>query len=298
MRRPKKEPSTAIVANQERIRRLATEAPTDLEALARLFEDDGIADDGTVAGRLRAVLQATERRTIPGLYTALPFSDTGFAGSRQAGGAGFRDPWPSSRNQVGHFLTAVAMRVAPEVVSRRIPVFGSIRRLVGAPASMSDGDVALRLTIGHEKVSDPPDGTQALLLVLADGLVAARWALVRDTTTLQRARRIGLGLLLSAIRQVVISLTTFRAQFRATTESDIAAWHAALQAAAVDGHIDRRALESRDDPLRKIVVGHGPGNSEQDLRLSLAGWRLGQLIVDQAFASRHDVADWLRRTLG
>jgi hypothetical protein len=67
-----------------------------------------------------------------------------------------------------------------------------------------------------------------------------RWALVRDTSTLQRARRIGLGLLQSACRQLMVSLTTFRAQFRATTESDVAAWQAALQASAVDGHIAAR----------------------------------------------------------
>jgi hypothetical protein len=288
----------ATAANQERIRQLAAEAPTDLEALARLFDDDEIADNGTVAGRLRAVMEATERRTFPGLHTGLPFSDTGFAGSREPGGPGFRDPWPSSRNQVGHFLTAVAMRFAPEFVSRRLPVFGSVRRLVGAPSAMSDAEVALRLAIGHEKRSDPPDVWEAFLLVLADGLVAARWSLVRDSTPLQRARRIGLAMLLAGTRQLLVSLTEYRAQFKAVGESDIAAWHEALRATASGRSIDRTLLESPRSPLRRIEVGHGIGNSEQDLRLSLAGWRLGELIAEQAFASRHEVADWLRRTLG
>ncbi|HZS88692.1 MAG TPA: hypothetical protein VFE42_14555 [Chloroflexota bacterium] len=298
MRARRTQPRTATAANRERIRRLASDAPTDLEALARLFDDDGIADDGTVSGRLRAVLDATERRSIPGLHTGLPFSDTGFAGSRQPGGPGFRDPWPTSRNQVGHFLTAVAMRYAPEFVSRRIPVFGSVRRLVGAPSDMSDAEVALRLAIGHEKLADPPDVWEALLLVLADGLVAARWSLVRDTTRPQRAGRIGRAMVLAAARQLLVSLVTFRAQFKATTESDIAAWYEALQCATDGVHIDRALLESPRSPLRHIMVGRGIGNSEQDLRLSLAGWRLGQLIAEQAFASRHEVADWLRRTLG
>ncbi len=104
--------------NQARIRQLAAQAPTDLEALALLFEDDGIVDDGTVPGRLRAILQATERKTIPGLQTALSFGDSGFAGDRRLDGAGFRDPWPASRNQVGHFLTAVGLQFAPEIVAR------------------------------------------------------------------------------------------------------------------------------------------------------------------------------------
>lgn len=56
--------------NVARIREIAARAPTDLEALALLFEDDTILDDGTVAGRARALLEATGRKSIPGLQTA------------------------------------------------------------------------------------------------------------------------------------------------------------------------------------------------------------------------------------
>ena len=284
--------------NQARIRHLARQAPTDLEALALLFEDDGILDDGTVAGRLRALLRATERRSMPGLQTAIPFGDTGFAGDRRLGGAGLRDPWPASRNQVGHFLTAVGLQVAPEVVSRPLPVLGSIRHLLGAPTAMSDSEVALRLTIGHEKVPDPPNSLEASLLILAQGFVAARWTMARDGTMKERARRIVAALLAEACRQAVNSVITYRAQFHATTEDDLAAWQEALRVSGKGRTFDWKALEGASSPLRAIAVANGEGNSVQDLRLSLVGWRFGQLIGCGAFACRRDIAAWIRRTLG
>ena len=284
--------------NQARIRHLAMQAPTDLEALALLFEDDSIVDDGTVMGRLGALLRATERRSMPGLQTAIPFGDTGFAGERRLGGAGLRDPWPASRNQVGHFLTAVGLQVAPEVVSRPVPVFGSIRRVVGAPAAMSDREVALRLTIGHEKVPDPPNALEASLLILAQGLVAARWIVARDGTVKERARRIVAALLAEACYQAVNSLITYRAQFHATTDDDLAAWQEALRISGKGRAFDWQALEGASSPLRAIAVANGEGNSVQDLRLSLVGWRFGQLIGCGAFDRRQDVAAWIRRTLG
>ncbi|HKC73062.1 MAG TPA: hypothetical protein VKF37_02540 [Chloroflexota bacterium] len=284
--------------NQARIRQLAMQAPTDLEALALLFEDDGIVDDGTVAGRLGALLRATERRIMPGLQTAIPFGDTGFAGERRPGGAGLRDPWPASRNQVGHFLTAVGLQVAPEVVSRPLPVLGSIRHILGAPAAMSDSEVALRLTIGHEKVPDPPNVLEASLLILAQGFGAARWTVARDGTVTERVRRIVAALMAEACHQAVDSFVTYRAQFHATTEDDIAAWQEALRVSGKGRAFAWQPLEGASSPLRAIAVGNGEGNSMQDLRLSLVGWRLGQLIGCGAFNRRQDVAAWIRRTLG
>ena len=284
--------------NQARIRQLARQAPTDLEALALLFEDDGIVDDGTVAGRLDALLRATERKSMPGLQTAILFGDTGFVGERRLGGTGLRDPWPASRNQVGHFLTAVGLQVAPEVVSRPLPVLGSIRHILGAPAAMSDSEVALRLTIGHEKVPDPPNVLEASLLILAQGFGAARWTVARDGTVTERVRRIVAALMAEACHQAVDSFVTYRAQFHATTEDDIAAWQEALRVSGKGRAFAWQPLEGASSPLRAIAVGNGEGNSMQDLRLSLVGWRLGQLIGCGAFNRRQDVAAWIRRTLG
>jgi hypothetical protein len=289
---------TRRARNQERIRQIAAGAPSDLEALARLFEDGAIEDDGSPRGRLEALLEATERRTIPGLHTALPFGDSGFAGDRRPGGAGFRDPWASSRNQVGHFLTAVRLQTAPEVVSRAVPALGSIRALVGAPAGMQDAEVALRLTIGHEKVTDPPNGLAAAMAALEAGVAAYKGAVAEEAMMPESARRVWGAIVVEAVRQARGSLATYRAQFAATTDADIAAWHEALRLCARGRELDRRALEGPRSPLRVIAVGSGEGNSVQDLRLSLAGWRFGQLIGAGAFGDGRQIGAWIRRTLG
>src|SRR6476660_7930513 len=107
-----------------------------------MFTYSHIRDDGTVAGRLRAVLTATEHRFVPGLQTG---ADIGLTGFRKE----FEDPWPTSTDQVGHFLTAVRLGFDPRFVSN--PVF---RLLLG---SGGEADAPMRLIVGHEKVADPPD---------------------------------------------------------------------------------------------------------------------------------------------
>lgn len=297
-RRARRAQSSALAANKARIRALAAQSPSDLEALAQLFEAEGIVDDGTVAGRLRALLDATGRRTIPGLQTAIPFGDTGFAGDRRRGGAGFRDPWPASRNQVGHFLTAAGLSFAPQLVARRIPLLGSIRAIVEAPETMNDAEVALRLSIGHEKLPDPPNALEAALLALAEGFVAARRVVAMDLPARERARRIALAVVVEAARQMWGSMTRFREQFQATTDRDVAAWRAALRRSGSARAFNRRAVDTRRGPLRQIAVSPGEGNSVQDLRLTLVGWRLGQLIAQEAFRDRRAVARWIRAALG
>lgn len=290
------------VWNKRKAVEIARTAASSLDGLARLFADDDWRDDGTVAGRLHAVLDATERGSIPGLHTGIPFSDDGFAGDRRLhGSVGFRDPWPTSRNQPGHFLTAVSLYVRPEIVSRFIPLFGSIRRLVGAPTAMSDADVAIRLAIGHEKAPDAPNGKEAATAVLR-----AAAAEGRRTGRLYRPLGTWLACVVTTAaaeswRQFVASVEAYRTQFSATTEDDLAAWRQALT--QVSGRIptkpvDRRILESAHSPLRRIKVAYGEGNSDQDLRLTLVGWCLGQLISAGAFPDRNALARWLRQSLG
>ncbi|HWE61753.1 MAG TPA: metallophosphoesterase, partial [Chloroflexota bacterium] len=282
-------------ANQARIRHIAQAAQSDLDALAKLFEDDEIADDGTVPGRLQALLEATERRLIPGLQTAVPFGDTGFAGDQRPGGAGFRDPWLSSRNQVGHFLTAVGLRCVPQTVARPIPILGSIRAIVGAPCAMSDMEVALRLAIGHEKSPDPRTALPALARVLAAGAGAGCVAVAARAAS--RRPLIGVTLLLAALRQAQGILGGFRAQFRATTDGDLTAWEQALRQCGSAAQFNHDVVEAADSPLYAIAVSHREGNSIQDLRLTLVGWQLGRLIDAGAFAERVAVGAWIRRTL-
>jgi|GEM_PF-150382 len=283
--------------NQGRIRDIAAKASSDLDALARLFEDDRVEDDGTVVGRATALFEATERTLIPGLQTAIPFGDTGFAGDRGRDGSGFRDPWPSSRNQVGHFLTAVRLSLAPDVAHQPIPVLGSIRAIVGAPREMGDSEVALRLTIGHEKAPDPRNAGPAALRVLATGVAVGGVAMVAAADRRAIASTSGIALIAAAAWQARVILGGFRRQFSATSDADLAAWRQALQMAGPGIPLDRQAVEGPESPPLAIAVGDGVGNSAQDLRLSLVGWRLGGLMSEGAFADRRAIGTWLREAL-
>lgn len=142
--------------NRARILVIRDEAPTAVEAFARMFTDASLADDGTVRGRLHTLLAATEHRFVPGLHTGLTLGMTGFR-------AEFEDPWPTSTDQVGHFLTAVRLTVDPQFLSN--PVFPLLLGGLGQP------DLPLRLMIGHEKMADPEDVSRANLKSL---LVALR----------------------------------------------------------------------------------------------------------------------------
>jgi hypothetical protein len=281
--------------NTHKITTIKETAPSDLEGLALLFESDEIIDNGDIDSRMAAILKATEHLVIPGLQTGVSFSDTGFAGDRNPGGAGFRDPHPSSQNQVGHFLTAVGLQFSPGVISRSIPFFGSIRRMVNAPASMSDQDVALRLTIGHEKAPDP-NGTAAAVDLAATLLIESILPGPDGETDDERDERIGRVMEAEARRQVQEIIQAFVTQFNAVTEEDLTAWNAALTALGDGPELDLAAAE----PLLRTISIHPEwrGNSIQDLRLSLVGWKLGQLLGRHYFGAGTDISAWIRRNLG
>jgi hypothetical protein len=284
--------------NRRRIEEMKAKSPSDLESLAQLFEDDLIVDDGSVQSRLQVILQSTAHPIVPGLQTGIDFGDTGFRGEPTPEGSGFRDPHPSSANQVGHFLTAVGLQTDPSVVSRPIPFFGTVRSMVGAPAAMKDDEVALRLTIGHEKSPDP-NGKWEILGSLLDVWIAESLKPGPDgETDEQRKERIGKAVADETGRQIEAIIAAFRAQFNATTDADIAAWNEALAALGPNTKLNTGAYEGKDSPLNKIAVNPaGRGNSRQDLRLSLIGWRLGQMIGKGEFASRSAVAYWIRVNL-
>jgi hypothetical protein len=293
------EPADRIIWNRRRIEARKATSPSDLESLAMLFEDDEIVDDGTVTGRLQSILSVTEHLVVPGLQTGIDFEDTGFRGDQNPGGAGFRDPHPSSRNQVGHFLTAVSMEFRPEVVSRQLPYFGSVRSMVGAPPAMSDADVALRLTIGHEKAPDPNGGLEVLMNVAFSGIVERLSSGPEGETDEQRDERVGQAMVRETQRQVNAIIAAFRRQFQATTDADVAAWNEALAGLGTAETLNTGALEGPTSPLNRIAIDPaGKGNSRQDLRLSLVGWRLSQMLRQGEFANRAAVARWIRINLG
>jgi hypothetical protein len=116
-----------------------------------MFTDAQIVDDATVAGRLHAILAATEHRFIPGLHVGASIGMTGFRKE-------FEDPWPDSTDQVGHFLTAVRLAFDAQFLSN--PIFPLLLGGIG------DTDMPLRLIIGHEKKPDPSDVNKISLRTL------------------------------------------------------------------------------------------------------------------------------------
>jgi Domain of unknown function (DUF4157) len=275
---------TSIDQNKERIAAIRQEARNnDAEALARMFEDTYIVDDGTVQGRLRAILNATENSFIPGLQTGIEFSDEGFKGDRSPGGAGFRDPHPSSRNQVGHFLTAVGLSFNPAKVEE-IFMGRRLRDWLEAPNSMSKEEVALRLIIGHELAPDPSI-KDAMIGAAIGGVIGG---IIGPP---------GSGPTSAALDAARAMLDGFKRQFKQATDQDVLAFRQANVALGTALTMDMSAAETALKPIKDKINPKLRGNSVQDLRLSLAGWNLGQLISAGKFATGGDVAKWVRLNL-
>lgn len=250
----------------------------DAEALALIFEDKDIIDDGTLRGRLLAILDATEHYLIPGLQTGIDFMDEGFRGDRNYGGSGFKDPHPSSRNQVGHFLTALGLAFRPEVISRYI-LGKRMRDWIGIPDSYSDFDAALRLIIGHELAPDPDVLTAAIIgTVEGIGLIPAT------------PGPIGANVIYEI-------WSSFRNQFFSVKQEDVDAFNAALNALGNDLILNLAAAEISLGTIFSKINVNQRGNSYQDLRLSLVGWYLGNAILQSKYVNGAQVADWIRKNL-
>jgi hypothetical protein len=255
------------MTNRDVIEKLRDKAASDAEALAQMFESASVADDSTVAGRLRAILEATESRVVPGLQTGITFHDIGFRRE-------FKDRWPSSDNQVGHFLTAVGLSFNPAKVAESF-AGRPLRNWLGADSSMSDEEVAIRLCIGHEKAADPGPGTAAVGGFLGFG--------------------VGGGAAGAAVGAGVAVLMAFRDQFAAATDADVQTFRSAE---ANLGTAQPLNLAAAMATLRGIAVNPSlRGNSYEDLVLTCFGWRLGQSIKRGEFAARADVGRWIRTNI-
>lgn len=193
-------------------------------------------------------------------------------------------------------MTAVGLQFSPAVVSRQIPIFGTIRQMVNAPENMEDQEVALRLTIGHEKAPDP-DGTMAAIAIALRGIGESLRPGPEGETEDERDERVGRAIAEETRRQIEAIIQAFRTQFQATTDDDIRAWNEAITALGTGSELNLAAAEA---PLSRIAINNANrGNSIQDMRLSLVGWRLGQLISSGAFGEdRTAVASWIRTNLG
>jgi hypothetical protein len=240
--------------------------PTDADVLAQMFETTLISDDGTVAGRLRDVLDATESSLVPGLQTGIKFHDTGFRSE-------FKDPWPSSDNQVGHFLTAVGLSFNPSKVAQSF-MARRLRDWLGADSTLTDEEVAIRLTVGHEKAPDPGAGTAA-------GGAIPGW--------------IAGGPIGAGAGAAIAILEAFRTQYSKATPTDVTNFRSAETNLGPGTKLD---LKSADTTLHGITVDKSmQGNSYEDLLLSCCGWRLGQWIKSGKFTATADVGTWIRTNL-
>jgi hypothetical protein len=137
-------------------RKLSRDTSIDLEFLAQLFEDTTISDTGSgneLQKRLLTILEASSDQTNGGVtHFVKIFSGCQDRGFREA----FQDPHPSSRNQVGHFMTAVDMGYRPNQTYTLVP---SIIRSLWLNRTTQgflpvEERVCMALIIGHEQVSD------------------------------------------------------------------------------------------------------------------------------------------------
>lgn len=126
------------------------------ELLAALFEDTQIDDDAYDAvpliKRLRTILKASNKGEAGGLvhFSGILYQwhDDGFR-------TAFLDPWPSSDNQCGHFLTAVHLGYDP----MKGFAFANSQSSLGTFFEMTSGlpaseGICCRMIVGHEQVGD------------------------------------------------------------------------------------------------------------------------------------------------
>ena len=270
--------------SKEAINRLqnVTPKPTDAEVLAQMFDSATIGDDGTLRGRLKTILRATESSVVPGLQTGITFHDTGFRKD-------FKDPWPHSDNQVGHFLTAVGLSFNPDKVAESF-MGRRLRDWIGADDTMTNEEVALRLTVGHEKDADPGPATAAggavvggVAGAVGGGLLAGKWGAIGGG-----AAGAGLG----AAGAVLLG---FRDQFNACTTGDVQNFNDGVNSLGVGGKLNGTAALAK---LKGVKVDSTVrGNSYEDLLLSAYGWWLGQEIKSGRMSSKPDAATWVRDNL-
>jgi predicted MPP superfamily phosphohydrolase len=161
---------------------------------------------------------------------------------------------------------------------------------------MPDAEVALRLSIGHEKATDPRTPLAATWRALVTGAIACAGVALCGARRETAWRTFFLALGVGTWWQARVILAAFRTQFAATSDRDLAAWEQALALCGGGAGLDKQAI-APEGPLRGIRVGTGEGNSVQDLRLTLVGWRLGQLISSGALPDPYAAAAWIWQVL-
>ena len=134
----------------------ASGTPDYVELLVALFEDAQIDDGGYQAvplvKRLRTILGASNNGEAGGLthFSGILYRwhDDGFR-------TAFKDPWPSSDNQCGHFLTAVHLGYDPLKGFTFANAQSSWATAFEMPSGLPAFDgICCRMIVGHEQVGD------------------------------------------------------------------------------------------------------------------------------------------------
>lgn len=258
-----------------------------VEALAQLFVNPrlDVSEYMGVIGksasrRLEFILRLTNS-TYPvnaGIQLAIDFGELGFCDEFQDAIVYDALNWKwhdeeagVKTNQIGHFLTAANLGYDPGFL--RDPL---LRLALGARAQEDVTTVAIKLIAGHELVADPLNTIQAVF---------------------------GLG-----------QGTSFAEQYGVVTDEHVNLFLAAVEADQSGPHRYNDEWFDRDDFLEVIFesAGYDPndptgiatgslpwaqGNSMQDLRLSVKGYRFGQEIRNRTISTRPAAAEWLRREL-
>lgn len=239
-------------------RRLIHSPAMDLELLARLFEDTTISDTGSgneLQNRLETILEASSDGSNGGIsHFAKIFAGCHDRGFRQA----FKDPWPSSNNQLGHFSTAVDMGYRPSKTAAYARWYGfdepdRLKSLPGTVYFPWEEEICVRLIIGHEQTEDSYDMWQV-------------WHWGGKLKVPFSASSDEVSIFMGALNRVP-----------ATSSLNVSTSRAALSG---------------------IQIGTGDGNSIQDLHLSLYGYAFGRYIKHSRITTRAAAADWLRTNLG
>jgi hypothetical protein len=255
-----------------------------VDALIRLFETDELNSydppaSNTARARLELVLEATNKRLSGvdfGIQFAIDFTTCGLQEQ-------FNDEWlyrkywnqnpddPDVANQVGHFLTAVRLGYDPSFLDPSGLIHGLLARrarsVLGVPPDEPLDVTAKRLIVGHEKMADPDPSIKPFGVPIGDA--------IRTGENIPKQYQ--------------------SAAMHDTLLFDVAVW------------ADRKGdIGTRDTYLTAILVSPGPedwgsGNSLEDLRLSVKGWRLGRAVAgkdqdqgERTLTSRLEVAAWVR----
>jgi len=260
------------------------------ESMARSFAHHGVD----------ATLGATAAPIAPG--SQFGHATQGFA--RQ----GFRSEiHDGTQNQVGHFLTAVALGRRPQLLADRPMGSGTPVAEVLAPGRRDYRTIAIQLIVGHEAVADPgnagrPTPMSAAFRAMFDGgLSLGTGGASPNLITLE------LGPAMEA------AIGVYRSQFEAGARGGGAAIDAFSSAVdyikglGTSGTIDydrldeilrpayeRLSLPSAGDP-RSQPGGSRAGNSIEDLRNSAVGFAFGEM--ESSFESPAATYSWMQRNV-